>query len=153
MSAQLTYEINQAVAYAGLIYAQAPKDVLSLSVEGAAGIEFGIACSRGTDASRQVVAGGDDTFIGITVRDLDREGAANTGAVKYLETETAAIIRFGYVWVVCPSGCNAGDPANYVDATGVIDSGAAIAGETDIVGATFETTAAAGELAVLRLKS
>lgn len=153
MSAQTSYTINQAVAYAGLVYALAPSDIISGAVEGASGIGFGVAVSRGTDPEKQIVAGGDDTFIGVTIRDLGREGVANTGAIKYSETETAGVMRDGYLWVVCPSGCNPGDQANYVDATGVIDSGAAAAGETDIVGATFETVAAAGELAVLRIKS
>lgn len=153
MAAQLTYAINQAVAYAGLIFAQHPKDVISMSVEDAAGIDFGVAVSRGTDPERQVLPGGDDTFLGITVRDLGFEGAANTGALKYDQNVTAAVMRNGYIWVVCPTGCNPGDAAKYNDTTGVIDSGAAGAGETDIVGATFETVAAAGELAVLRIKS
>ncbi len=153
MSAQTSYAIQQAVAYAGLLYAQAPHDIISRDVETVAGIGFGIAVSRGTDKDRQIILGGDDTFIGVTIRDLAREGAANTAAIKYSEKESAAVLRDGYVWVVCPSGCVPGDQANYVDATGVIDSGAAGAGETNIVGATFETTAAAGELAVLRIKS
>tara|TARA_R110000851_G_scaffold96792_2_gene209927 strand:+ start:14730 stop:15191 length:462 start_codon:yes stop_codon:yes gene_type:complete len=153
MTAQTSYSINQPVAYAGLIYAQAPHDITSRSVETVAGIDFGVAVSRGTDLEKQIILGGDNTFLGVTIRDLGREGAANTGSIKYSETETAGVMRDGYVWVVCPSGCNPGDPVNYVDATGIIDSGAAVAGETDIVGATFETVAAAGELAVLRLKS
>jgi hypothetical protein len=152
MSAQTSYSINQAIAYAGMIFAQAPSDIMSASVEGASGIGFGVAVSRGTDKEKQIVAGGDGTFVGVTVRDLGREGAAN-GTIKYSENETAGVMRDGYLWVVCPSGCNPGDVANYADATGIIDSGAAEAGETDITGATFETVAAAGELAVLRIKS
>ena len=152
MSAQTSYSINQAIAYAGMIFAQAPSDIMSASVEGASGIGFGVAVSRGTDKEKQIVAGGDGTFVGVTVRDLGREGAAN-GTIKYSENETAGVMRDGYLWVVCPSGCNPGDVANYVDATGIIDSGVAVAGETDITGATFETVAAAGELAVLRIKS
>lgn len=147
MSAQTSYSINQAIAYAGMIFAQAPSDIMSASVEGASGIGFGVAVSRGTDKEKQIVAGGDGTFVGVTVRDLGREGS-NTGAIKYSETETAPVMRYGYIWVTCPTGCNPGDAAKYTDATGIIDSGAAGAGETDITGATFETVAAAGELAV-----
>lgn len=153
MSAQTSYSINQPVAYAGLIYAQAPHDIFSLAVEPAVGIGFGVAVARGTDADKQCDFAGSADFIGITVRSLDREGVANTGAIKYSEKETAAVMREGYVWAVCPAGCNPGDTVKYTDGTGVLDAGAAGAGETQLNGAQWETTAAAGGLAVIRLSS
>lgn len=152
MSVQTSYSLDQPLAYAGLVYAQAPKDILSLKVETAAGIGFGLAVSRGTDPDTQAVIGG-AAFIGVTVRELNREGAANTGAIEYAEKETAGVLRDGYIWATCPTGCVPGDSVNYNDTTGVLDSGAAGAGETDIAGATWETTAAAGQLAVVRIKS
>lgn len=152
MSAQTSYSIKQPKAYAGLVYAQAPHDIVSRDVETVAGIGFGVAVSRGTNLERQVVAGG-TAFLGITIRSLDKEGAANTGAIQWNEKETAGILRDGYIWAVCPSGCNPGDPVNYVNATGVLDSGAAVAGETLLDGAQWETIAAAGELAVIRIDS
>ena len=152
MSAQLSYDINQAVAYAGLIYAQAPHDIISRDVETVAGIAFGVAVSRGTDKDKQTILGGTD-FIGITIRSLEREGAANTGAIEYSETETAGILRNGYIWALCPTGCVPGDSVNYVDATGVLDSGTAVAGETQLDGAEWDSTASAGGLAVIRLNS
>ena len=153
MSAQLSYDINQPVAYAGLVFSPAPKDVVSRSVETAAGAAFGIAVSRGTDKDKEVVIGGATGFLGITVRSLSTEGAINTGAIQYDETETAAVLRSGYIWAVCPTGCVPGNSVNYVDATGVLDSGTAAAGETQLDGATWDTTAAAGELAVIRIES
>ena len=87
MSAQTSYDIKQPVAYAGLIYAQAPHDIVSRDAEGV--IPFGVACSRGTDKDKQAVVGGAD-FAGISIRSLEREGAANTGDIKYSDTETAA---------------------------------------------------------------
>ncbi len=150
MSAQTSYARNIPKAYAGLIYALAPHDNVSRDVEGAAGIEFGVVVSRGTDKERQCVLGGTD-FLGITYRDLGREGAANTGAIKYSEKETAGILREGYIWAFCPTGCNPGDQVKYTDADGVLDSGAAAVGETQLNGARWETVAAAGELAVIRL--
>lgn len=152
MSAQTSYSIKQPVAYAGMIYAQAPHDIVSKSVETVAGIGFGVAVSRGTDKDRQIVLGG-TAFTGITIRSLDKEGAASTAAVKWNETETAGVMRSGYIWAICPSGCNPGDKVNYVNATGVIDSGTASAGETQLDGAQWDTTAAAGELAVIRLST
>lgn len=152
MSAQTSYSIKQPKAYAGLVYAQAPHDIVSRDVETVAGIGFGVAVSRGTNKERQIVAGGTD-FTGITIRSLDKEGAANTGAIQWNEKEAAGIMRDGYIWAVCPTGCNPGDQVKYTDATGVIDSGAAGAGETQLDGAQWDTVAAAGELAVIRLNS
>jgi len=152
MSAQTSYSINQRIAVAGTIFDLNPYDNVSRDVETAAGIGFGLAVSRGTDEQRQVVVGG-AAFLGLTVRALDREGAANTGLVSYSEKETAAIMRSGYIYAECVSGCTAGDSANYNTITGVIDSGAAGAGEVLIEGATWETSTAAGEIGVLRLSS
>lgn len=152
MSAQTSYARNIPKAYAGLIFALGTADKISRDVEGAAGIEFGVAVSRGTDKERQVLPGGAAAdFLGITYRDLGREGAANTGAIKYSEKETAGIMRKGYIWAVCPAGCNPGNLVKYTDATGILDSGVAGVGETQLDGAIWDTTAAAGELAVIRL--
>ena len=147
MSAQTSYSIKQPKAYAGLVYAQAPHDIVSRDVETVAGIGFGVVVSRGTDKERQIVAGGTD-FLGITIRSLDKEGAANTGAIQWNEKEAAGILRDGYIWAVCPSGCNPGDQVKYVNATGVLDSGAAVAGETQLDGVQWETVAAVGLLAL-----
>lgn len=150
MSAQTSYSINQSKAHAGLIYAQGPTDIVSRSVETVAGIGFGVAVSRGTDAERQIVAGGSD-FLGITIRSLEKEGAANTGDIQWNEKDTAGVFRGGYIWTVCPAGCNPGDAVKYTDATGVIDAGAPGASETAITNAQWETVAAAGELAIIRI--
>lgn len=152
MTAQTSYSINQAVAYAGLIYAQAPHDIISRVVEGAAGIEFAVAVGRGTDKEKQAVVGTSD-YLGITVRSLDREGAVNTAAIKYNETESAAIMRTGYVWANIPSGGNPGDPIKYNTTTGIIDAGVAGVGETQIDGAELDTITVAGELGVIYLPS
>lgn len=152
MSAQTSYEIDIPKAYAGLIYAQAPSDIVSRLVETVAGIPFGVAVSRGTDLERQIVLGGTN-FLGITIRSLDQEGAANTGAIQWDETESAGVMRWGYIWAICVAGCNPGDSVKYVNADGTLTSGAPAAGETALDGASWETVAAAGELAVLRIES
>lgn len=152
MSAQTSYSIKQPKAYAGLVYAQAPHDIVSRDVETVSGIGFGVAVSRGTNKERQIVVGGND-FTGITIRSLDKEGAVNTGAIQWNEKEAAGIMRDGYIWAVCPAGCNPGDQVKYANATGVIDSGSAGAGDTKLDGAQWDTVAAAGELAVIRLSS
>lgn len=152
MSAQTSYTINQTKAYAGLISTQAPHDIVSRNIEGVAGIGFGVAVSRGTDKENQASIGGTD-FLGITVRSLDKEGAANTGAIQWNEKEAAPILRSGYLWAVCPSGCNPGDDVIYTTLTGVLDSGTVSSGETQLEGGQWDTVASAGELAVIRLES
>lgn len=153
MSAQTTYEQNQPVAYAGLIYAQNPKDVISRAVETAAGVGFGVVVSRGTDKDKECILGGTTGILGVTVRSLDREADDAAGAIKYSQYETAGIMRNGYIWAVCPTGCVPGDVVNFVEATGVLDSGApADTTETALDNCFWDSTAAAGELAVLRVK-
>lgn len=151
MSAQTSYSLSQAVAVAGLIYALHPHDIDSRSAESGP-IAIGIAVSRGTDKDKQVVKGG-TAFFGISARALDQEGAANTGAIAYETGETVPCLRDGYIWAVCADGCVPGNAVNYVNATGAFGAGAAVAGETNLLGATWETTASAGGLAVIRLKS
>ncbi len=154
MSAQTSYAINQAVAYAGLIFAQAPKDVISRDVETAAGIPFAVVVSRGTDKDRQCLLGGTTGILGITVRSLDREADDAAGAIEYAENETAAIMREGCIWAVCPTGCVPGDAVNFVEATGVLDSGApADTTETALDDCYWDSTAAAGALGIIRVNN
>ncbi len=150
MSAQTSYSINQRIALAGMLAAVHNHDIISRSIETAAGADFGIAVSRGTDKDKQAVIGGATGFLGITVRSLERENA-NDDTVKYSETETAGILREGYIYAICPAGCNPGNLVKYTDATGVLDAGVAAVGETQLNGAIWDTTAAAGELAIIRL--
>ena len=152
MAAQTTYSIRQGKAYAGLIYAQAPHDIVSRAVETAAGVAFGVAVTRGTDADKQIVPAASADFLGITIRSLEKEGGT-AGAIQWNAKETAGVMRSGYIWAVCPTGCVPGDAVNYADGTGVLDSGAAGAGSTSLDGASWETTAVAGELAVVRLST
>ena len=154
MSAQTTYAINQAVAYAGAIFANAPKDVISRAVETAAGIAFGVVVSRGTDKDKECILGGTTGILGVSIRSLDREADDAAGAIEYSQYETAGIMRDGYIWAVCPTGCVPGDAVNFVEATGVLDSGApAGVGETGLDDCFWDSTAAAGELAILRVKN
>src|SRR5210317_456864 len=152
MAAQTSYQISQDSAYAGQIYGQGLVSIFSRSVETTEGIPFGVAVSRGTDPGKQVVLGGTD-FVGITVRSLDFEGAVNTGDIFYKETDTAAIMRFGVVWAICPSGCVAGDQVKYTTSTGVLDASDAVLGDAIIFGAYWDSTAGAGDLAVIVIET
>ena len=153
MSAQLIYSINQGLAFAGMLADTHDHDIVSRSIETVAGADFGIVVGRGTNADKQVVIGGALTvFLGLTVRSLERENV-NNGTVKYSEKETAGIMRRGYIYAVCPAGCVPGDVVKYTTATGIVDAGAAGAGEALVPGATWESTAVAGALAIVRIVS
>lgn len=149
---QLAYSLSIGIGVEGQIYAQFPSEITSKAVETVAGIAPARVVSRGT-ADNQVVLGGTTPF-GITVRSLDIEGAVNTNNAHYDQYKTAPIMLEGYIVCACPTGCSPGDPVNYVEATGVLDSGAASGtGETALDDCSWESSAAAGALAVLRVKN
>ena len=150
MTAQTSYSIQQRVAVAGLLYeGYTARDIVSKAVEGA-DIPFGFVVGRGT-GSEQVSLGVGAGFMGISVRSLEREGAQGSGIVAFTETSTVPVLRQGYIWANCVAGCTQGDAVKFTDATGALSSGAPAAGETAISGASWESTAAAGELAILRI--
>jgi hypothetical protein len=151
MSAQTTYTINHAAALDGMLADLADKDVVSRSVETAAGVEFGRVVSFGTDPEKQVVLGGDATGIGVAVRSADHENAIGSDNVKYARYETAAILRKGYVWCKFSNTGSAGNAICYTDADGVLKSGAASTGETDLVGTLETDVATIGDLGLIRL--
>ncbi len=152
MSAQTSYTRNLRKALAGMIFDLSDRVLSSRSCENGP-CAFGIGVTRGTDADNQAEPAVDETgFKGITVRALDMEGAANTGLIQYEDTESMAIMEKGKIWVAVPSGCVPGDLGHYTNGTGVIDAGAATVGQTQMDGY-FDTTAAAGEVAVFVLNS
>jgi len=151
MSAQTSYSLGIRAALAGMIYALHPDTINSYACETEAGIPFGVAVARGTDPEKQVVLAGSADFLGISIRSLEREGVANTGAIKYSQNETVGVMEEGYIYAVCPSGCSPEDPVKYTDGTGVLDSGAAGVGETSVDGAVWVSTTVAGEVGIINL--
>lgn len=141
-----------APAVAGQIVDMYFNEIVSKLVETAAGLEFGVAVGRGTGDNQVVLAG----TYGISVRELTREmDKRGAGAVtKYVLGNAAAIMRKGHVWVKLDAGStlgvSPGDAVHYMPVTGVlVDSTTATS--VAIPGATFEGTAAAGELVEVRL--
>ena len=150
MSAQTSYSSSMDKCYHGQIGDIGPSDIVSKCVQTAA-IGFGIAVSRGT-LDNQITKGGDNTFFGVTVRSLDREGTANTGAITYAVGETAAVMRKGYIWLTLTTNAAVGSDLHYTDTTGVIDAGTASTSETILAGATLETAVTSSQkLALVRL--
>ena len=151
MVAQLTYSINQDIAYHGQLYSLSQNETISRAAEGAAGIPVGVAVSRGT-LDNQMLLGG-PSFIGIVLRTLDQEGVANDSDVFFNETEMASLIRVGYVYLTCPTGCVPGALVQYNDTTGVVDSGVAGVGSTQLTNAYWDSTTAAGDVGIVVLET
>jgi len=151
MSGQTSYSINTANAVAGLVADIGFNEIDSFIAE--VEVAFGIIVSRGTNSGQcdPGIGAGAGLVLGVSVRDLAREGALNSGDVSYAAEDVAAVMRSGQINVVIPSGGSAGDVLNFVDATGVIDAGVAIAGETDLTGWTLEADVVAGAVGVIRL--
>ena len=160
---QLSYSRTQAVGLHGGWYAahEAP-DVVSYAAEidpaildgtvaGSKGIPFGTVVSLGTDESKQVKLGDPNNKgdFGIAIRDIFREVDCEPLA-GYKNTETVPVLRsdqVGYVYIICPEGCNAGDPVDFDPADGTMHNGG---GGTVIPGARWEFETVAGDIGVVR---
>ena len=147
---QTSYSLNAPAALPGLISDIGPHEIVSKKAEGT--IPFGYAVSRGTDADNQVAAGG-TAPIGVAVRDLHRE-ISDAGNTEYVDLETAAIMRKGYIWVTIAATTGVPGATLYsVDATGAIEIGTAGAGQTQLTGWSLENTvASAGDLGLIRVE-
>src|SRR5690606_24971427 len=157
MAVQTTYSDTQPAAVAGAQATMIPATIISRTVEDAA-IGFGIAVAQGSaDKGCAAFGAGDTEVLGITV--LDRSASSlsvTSGQVpdrdddKFGVGESARIMTKGDIWVVCASGCSAGDPVWVRPSNGDFqDSNANSA--VQIAGARWDTSASAGGLAVVRL--
>ena len=152
MSVQTSYELRTGKAYAGGLYDLNPADIVTGIVESAS-IEFGAGVQRGTN-DRQILAGGGGAanLFGISIRSVDREINKATGETKYLDEESAGVLRDGYVWVTCIDGCTPGATVFVNDTDGTFRATTS-AGFTQATNCEFQSTAAAGELAVLKISN
>lgn len=144
MAVQTTYSSNISAGVIGAQATELPATIISRNVETAAGLAFGVAAAQGT-ADKGVIAfttGG--KFVGITLRD---ESAFGDGL--FPQNSEARIITKGDVWVTASVAVAAGDAVYLVAATGLFTN--VSTSNVAIPNARFDTTAAAGALAVVRL--
>ncbi|PAT63937.1 hypothetical protein [Psychrobacter sp. JB193] len=136
-------EMDKGVA--GAIANTENSNIISRTVEDAAGIAFGLAVAQGVnDKGCRIATTGDTDFVGVTVLDRTATDLING---KFVQYESARILEEGVIWVEVTADVKAGDAAAVDLATGKFNkAGAAMAG------ARFETSAASGGLAQLRLK-
>lgn len=160
MAVQTTYPDTQPVAVAGARATMLPANLISRNVETAA-VPFGRAVKQGTaDKGCALFGSGDTVVLGIAILDRGASGltvadgqvtAATENA--YGVGESAAILPLGGigdVWAVCATGCSAGDGVWVRPSNGAWqDSNANSA--VQLTGARWDTSAGAGELAVIRL--
>ncbi len=155
MAVQTSYNDNQPAAVAGAQATMIPATMISRTVEGAA-LGFGKPVKQGTaDKGCALFNGG--TVLGITVLDRSASGQTVSGGQVTGQTadtfgvgESARVMTKGDIWVVCASGCVAGDPVWVRPSNGDFQKTNANSA-VQIAGARWDTSAAAGELAVVRL--
>lgn len=140
---QLTYATELGEAYEGQPEDLNPKDKITKACETAAGIGFGLVVSYGTTDEEAVLGG--TVPVGVTIRSL----AQPTG--KYTQYDPMDIMTKGRMYVKIATAQAQGAALKYVNATGVIDAGAPIAGETALPGKLGRTTTAVDQIAPISL--
>lgn len=155
MAVQTSYPDTQPAAVAGAQATMIPATIISRTVESAA-IGFGQPVEQGTaDKGCKLFDGG--TVLGITMLDRSASGlTVSSGQVtghtadSFGVGESARVMTKGDIWVVCATGCAAGDPVYVRPSDGTFQNSSANSG-VQIAGARWDTSAGAGALAVARL--
>lgn len=140
---QTTYAERHTIGKLGEIADLGQSDVISREVEPTS-IAFGLAVVQGT-ADDQCKLGAAGSFLGISVRDTT---LPVTRGDAYAQYDTAAIMRKGVIWVTAGEAVVAGDVV-YRTSAGVLNKTSS--GNTLVANARWETSAASGALAKLRL--
>ena len=139
----MVYKSQPDVGVAGSIATTENRDIKSRTVEDAAGIAFGLAVAQGVnDKGIRAVKTGDTKFVGITALDLSSRDDS-----KFLQYESARILKKGVIWVGVTEDVKAGDDVAVDLATGKFNKSGA-----KYPDARFETSGVAGGLAQVELK-
>ena len=115
---QLTYNLYQAAAHAGLLYDIEPHRIVTRAAEGV--IIFGRALVAGTDAEKQVILpdpAGLEKFRGIAEATWAGEQSI-AGQGEYKDKAAVNVIKQGIVWVLVTQNVLVDDPAYYVITAG-----------------------------------
>ncbi|MEA3330614.1 MAG: hypothetical protein U9Q29_02850 [Campylobacterota bacterium] len=156
MGVQTSYTVDHVVGYAGSVVDSSLKNIISKMVE-TGPISQGLAVTRGTGDNQvlKATATGAD-FMGVAVATTAGQ-ADSLDAFEYQEDSAINLLGFGRIYVICENGCVPGDAVFFRHTVGTgsvigafrTDADTATADE--ITNATFESTAGAGELAILQL--
>lgn len=149
MALQTTYSDYMADAYHGMIADTAPNNLVSRTVEDAAGIGFGVPVTQGTEDNEcAAISASTDEILGITVRTPDQESETID------QYDSALLLRSGVMWVTVTDagGVAPGDPVWVLVADGTFSNAdAGSSGSIRINDARWETTGANGALARIRV--
>ena len=148
---QTSYTTTMRQAFAGLKAGMTLEVIVSRFIEPAGGANFGVPVYRGT-GDRQVTTVGSSSFVGITLLDPLAGAAAlvpPTNLDQYQSGDLAAIMKMGTVWVLAGAAVTGGQIATVTTATNVLGNAAPGVGILAI--GTWDTSAASGALALLRM--
>ena len=151
MAVQSTYNETMDAARAGMRANMEPVDLISRTVETAAGVGFGKVVQQGTadkgcksDLSGMTA----QTYLGITMRE---RGARPETPNAFAQYESALIMRKGVIWVEVAVAVTPADIVTVTLASGVIGKTAVGAGVVAIPNARWESSTSGAGLAMLRL--
>lgn len=145
MAVQTTYQERIDPAFAGQIANMVPATLISRTVETAAGVALGTAVEQGTEDYGCIAFAGGGAVVGIAVR--ERSLDPNTPD-KFAQYDNARIMTKGSVWVTAAVAVDAGDDVYVTDAGAFTNVSS---GNTQIVGARFDTSTTGEALAIVRL--
>lgn len=151
MAVQSTYNETMDAARAGMRANMEPVDLISRTVETAAGVGFGKVVQQGTadkgcksDLSGMTA----QTYLGITMRE---RGVRPETPNAFAQYESALIMRKGVIWVEVAVAVTPADIVTVTLASGVIGKTAVGAGVVAIPNARWESSTSGAGLAMLRL--
>lgn len=150
MAVQTNYSENIRAGVAGMIANMEAADLISREVETTAGIGFGVPVQQGTaDKQVDIVGAGATEVVGITVRERSVNPATPE---KFAVKETARLIRKGVIYAVNEGGVSAGDEVWVTLADGTFtNADAGSDGSIQLAGCRWDSSAADGEIALLRV--
>lgn len=150
MPVQTTYQETLDAGRAGQVVNTEAKNVISRTVETAAGVGFGKPVAQGTqDKGCKITEAGDTAVLGITVREWSTD--ANNPDV-FSQYDSAGVMTKGVIWVDAAAAVNAGDPVWVTVATGAftnLDAGSGAS--VQIPNARWDSSTAGAALAQIRL--
>ncbi len=143
MPVQDSYTENMRKGVPGQIADMTPSTLISRTVEEEGGIGFGVPVMQGTNDKGCLAYAGTVAPVGITVRDRSLD-ANNPDA--FGELDSARVMTEGTVWVTASVAVAAGDVV-MLTAAGLFTN----TGGTVYPNARWDTSAGAGEIAIVRL--
>lgn len=140
-SLQTTYGVNIVAGYPGMVQSMEPSDRISMIVETAAGIGFGVPVCQGTGDRQAKVAGAGLKFRGVSIASPDRI------ADLYEQYGTLPVMVKGTIWVTASVAVGVGDIVTWTTAGAWSNTGG-----TTVPNAIWDTAQATiGGIAVIRL--